>query len=108
MSILQSSTCNFTSYGYLVPEIERERIFQRGFRGSNVKAKGSGLGLYIAQLVAKANGFEITYKVKPTGILGNNKGYNHFMFTIPISAPKRITSSLAKTSSLSNRSVFGK
>lgn len=99
---------NFSSYGYLVPEDERVQIFQRGFRGSNARAKGSGLGLYIAQLVAKANGFEITYKIKPTGILGNNKGYNHFMFTIPTSAPKRISSSFAKTSPLSDRSIFGK
>lgn len=98
---------DFSSFGQLVIEAERELIFLRGTRGSNARAMGSGLGLYIAQLVAKANGFEVIYKAKPTGILGKSKGYNHFIFTVPISAPKHAYKSSVGTDTLSNRSVYG-
>ncbi len=97
---------DFSSFGSLVPETERDFIFQRGVRGSNVRAKGSGLGLYIAQLVAKANGFEISYRAKPTGILGD-KGYNHFIFTVPASAPAHVYKPPVCTATLSTRSVYG-
>ncbi|MBC8481216.1 MAG: sensor histidine kinase [Planctomycetes bacterium] len=78
---------NFSSHGNLVPEDERDKIFNRGVRGSNIRAEGSGLGLYIAQHVAKANGFEIEYKSRETGILKENTGYNQFVLRIPKSAP---------------------
>jgi signal transduction histidine kinase len=98
---------DFSSFGNLVPEEEREFIFERGARGSNARARGSGLGLYIAQLVAKANGFQVGYKAKPTGILGNAKGYNEFIFTVPVSAPKSAPKPSLGTSPLSSRSVYG-
>jgi hypothetical protein len=75
------------SYGLLVPEGEEESIFSRGVRGSNAEAKGSGLGLYIAQTVAKANAFIIHYRPTNRGLLGQ-KGENHFLFTVPASAPE--------------------
>lgn len=99
---------DFSSFGRLVPENERELIFHRGVRGSNVRAKGSGLGLYIAQLVAKANGFQVIYSAKPTGILGRSKGYNHFIFTVPVSAPKSTHKKLFGTAKLSSRSIYGR
>ena len=77
----------FTSYGPIVLEEEQSKIFNRGFRGSNIRAKGSGLGLYIAQLVAKANGFEIEYEAKVRGILNTNMGLNQFVLKVPKSAP---------------------
>lgn len=80
---------NFSSHGALVLEEERDKIFNRGFRGSNIRVEGSGLGLYIAQQVAKANGFEIEYKPKARGILKENTGYNQFVLRIPKSAPIR-------------------
>lgn len=96
-----------SSFGQLVPEGEQDSIFLQGVRGSNAKAKGSGLGLYIAQLVAKANGFQMRYKAKPTGILGNNKGYSHFLLTVPVSAPKPAHQPVVSAVPLSNRSVYG-
>ncbi len=70
-----------SSFGRLIPQQEENEIFQRGVRGSNTNVRGSGLGLYIAQLVAKANGFNIHYKstkVRTT----DGKGYNSFYFRI--------------------------
>jgi K+-sensing histidine kinase KdpD len=99
---------DFSSFGQLVPEEERELIFQRGVRGSNVRAKGSGLGLYIAQLVAKANGFQVSYSAKPTGILGRSKGYNHFIFTVPVSAPKHTYKQSLGTATISSQSIYGR
>jgi len=99
---------DFSSFGLLVPEEERDLIFQRGVRGSNARAKGSGLGLYIAQLVVKANGFLITYKATPRGILGNERGHNHFIFTVPASAPQHASKPMVGTRTLSPKSVFGK
>jgi signal transduction histidine kinase len=98
---------NFSSFGLLVPERERDAIFLRGVRGSNVRAKGSGLGLYIAQIVARANGFQLSYRAKPTGILGNNKGYSHFLFTIPVAAPRAPHQPVINTLPLSTRSAYG-
>ena len=73
-----------SSYGLLVPEDQVEAIFERGIRGSNVQATGSGLGLYVAQLVAKANGFWILYVPERRG---EDKGINHFKFQVPPRAP---------------------
>ena len=74
-----------SSFGQLIPEEERDKIFQRGVRGSNVKVKGSGLGLFIANIVAKANGLEIQYRAKKH-VLHKNKGTNQFLFTVPAGA----------------------
>lgn len=73
---------DFSSYGSLVPLNEQTIIFDRGIRGSNAKKAGSGLGLYIAKLVAEANGFKINYRGKKRGEQGD-KGINHFLFEVP-------------------------
>ena len=97
-----------SSFGELVPEEERSLIFNRAFRGSNARAKGSGLGLYIAQLVAEANGFTLSYKGTRRGVLGANKGNNDFTFVVPQSGAKKgWLHQSEKTRSLSQGSIYG-
>lgn len=76
---------DISSVGRLIPKEEQNKIFRRGTRGSNVKVKGSGLGLFIAKIVAEANGLEVQYQVSKH-ILRKNKGINHFLFTVPAGA----------------------
>ena len=72
------------STGPLVPVPDRGKIFERGFRSSKAKAfasSGSGLGLYIAKLVADANDCEIVYKGVPRA--GKpDEGKNIFSFRV--------------------------
>ncbi len=42
-----------------IPERERERVFQRFYRGPGTRAPGSGLGLSIVHRIATLNGLEI-------------------------------------------------
>lgn len=54
------------SWGPVVPPEFRSRIFERGFRApgaQDVATSGSGLGLYIAKIVAEANGCSLAYRV---------------------------------------------
>lgn len=58
------------SEGALLSEDERAQIFKRGFRGQAAIAmhpSGMGLGLYIAQTVALAHGFNISVTSTPLG-----------------------------------------
>lgn len=72
----------FVSYGLIVPVAERDAIFKRAVRGSNAGRRGSGLGLYVAQQVARANGFELTYSAIPRP--GDRaRGENSFSFEVP-------------------------
>jgi hypothetical protein len=73
---------DISSCGDLIPVNERLRIFEPHVRGTNVKATGSGLGLYIARLVAKANGCVLTYRPEPYKG-SETRGFNHFTFMIP-------------------------
>lgn len=75
------------SYGPIVPEESREKIFDKFYRCENAKkfaAQGSGLGLYLARQIAKANGFSIEYSVVDKGQMleGVTIGENHFTFLI--------------------------
>jgi signal transduction histidine kinase len=59
---------------------ERERVFDRGYRGTRAKAlvaQGLGLGLYICRLVVEAHGGRIGVEDGPEG-----KG-SCFYFTVP-------------------------
>ena len=50
------------SLGPVVTDDEIEKIFDRGVRGANARAsqpKGTGLGLYVADIIAKIHGFEL-------------------------------------------------
>jgi hypothetical protein len=75
------------SVGEMVPADQRNRIFERRFRGRNARAEGTGHGLFIAQSVAKANGFTIAYTAEPRA-LGSSRGTNTFSFVIPANAPE--------------------
>jgi light-regulated signal transduction histidine kinase (bacteriophytochrome) len=53
------------SYGPVVSTENTEKIFEKGFKDPNAKkfsSKGSGIGLYLAKLVADAHNFEIQYR----------------------------------------------
>lgn len=74
------------SFGTLVPESMRQTIFNREVRGpdSNRRvSRGSGLGLFIANIVAKAHGYEIKYECVASNESGTT-GKNIFSCSIPI------------------------
>jgi len=74
------------SHGGIVPEDMREAIFERGTRSpdsAKLVARGSGLGLHIATIVAKAHNFKILYECR--GIDRNGvTGKNVFSCRIPL------------------------
>lgn len=74
------------SHGPVVPQSMREGIFQRGTRAPDshrMVSRGSGLGLYIASVVAKAHGFEIKYDCANVDSNGRT-GRNVFSCEIPL------------------------
>jgi light-regulated signal transduction histidine kinase (bacteriophytochrome) len=75
------------SYGPFVPKEAEERIFERGFRTEGATrffAQGSGLGLFIAKVVAEVHGFEIRYKAFNVN-QAKQEGQNEFLFEVPVS-----------------------
>lgn len=67
-----------SSYGLLVPEDERQIIFNKQIRGSNTKRyteEGIGMGLFIARNILTKHGGSITYssEIKGYGGYGFNK-----------------------------------
>ncbi|MFH2139540.1 MAG: ATP-binding protein [Pseudomonadota bacterium] len=75
-----------TSIGPLIEPEELELIFTRRFRGRWAKkvATGSGVGLYLAKIVADANGFAIHVKSSRhnSSTRGNPLATNRFSFEI--------------------------
>lgn len=72
------------SWGDIVPESEREHIFERRYRSrqaEDVVGKGSGLGLYLAKLVGDAHGFRIRYDAVPMET-NPRTGFNVFSFVV--------------------------
>lgn len=72
------------SWGGVVPEEHRSSLFERGFRAPQAKSKassGSGLGLYIAKIVAEANSCGIKYSVQEVDQSGKT-GINVFTVNI--------------------------
>jgi light-regulated signal transduction histidine kinase (bacteriophytochrome) len=56
-------TMKVISYGDLILEDELPKLFDRGFRASfalKSKLEGNGLGLYVAQIVAKVHDFDLS------------------------------------------------
>jgi two-component system sensor histidine kinase TctE len=53
-----------------IPREERERVFERFYRGSTATSSGSGLGLAIVQDICRAHGarIELTAPVEGTGL----------------------------------------
>jgi len=74
------------SFGPIVPESERSRIFSRRFRGSNAEGfhrSGTGMGLWVAQKVAGAHGFTIQYtSAHKTTLNDLPSGDNVFSFEV--------------------------
>jgi signal transduction histidine kinase len=63
-----------------IPESERERVFDRFYRGAEARrsAPGSGLGLYVARKIARAHGGDLT-------LLDSHDGEVGFRLTMPLS-----------------------
>ena len=77
-----------SSFSPVITSNERDRIFERGYRGSAASAlasKGSGLGLYLARVVAAAHGIEINCSQAGQVVKIGDQPYcnNMFGFTIP-------------------------
>lgn len=73
-----------SSIGQIVPPEEAPLIFEKSYRAEGAKrftSSGSGLGLFIAQTVALANGFSIQYSSEPSGE-DDGGGENSFSFAI--------------------------
>lgn len=82
--------------GYGIPATEKDKIFQRFFRASNVvkrETEGNGLGLYLAKAVVESSGGKIWFESE------EGKGTS-FWFTLPIKGvkPKAGEVSLTETS----------
>jgi len=85
--LLQDLEVRVISEGPCLSVDEQRRVFERGYRGHAAQEAypaGMGLGLYIAQTVARAHGFTIKVNSQPLGYdLGNfPQGKNTFSFTI--------------------------
>jgi signal transduction histidine kinase len=75
------------SFSPVIPPDEQQRIFERGFRGrfaSATTSRGSGLGLHLAGLVAKANGLDVRFSSSDDITLVGDVPYceNTFLFTV--------------------------
>lgn len=71
-----------SSYGDIVPDDSKTKIFEKSFRASNVQNKnvsGTGMGLYLAQVIARAHGFSIDYRHSSSSSIGSNE----FLFSVP-------------------------
>lgn len=76
------------SHGPLISESELPLIFNKGFRGKYAKAMsfdGMGIGLYIAQEIAKVHNFSIRVESSPCNYQLENipMAKNTFSFTVP-------------------------
>jgi hypothetical protein len=76
------------SHGPLISESELSLIFNKGFRGKYAKAMsfdGMGIGLYIAQEIAKVHNFTIRAESSPCNYQIENipMAKNTFSFTVP-------------------------
>lgn len=75
------------SVGPLIEQDELSQIFTKRYRGKWAKkhSAGSGVGLYLADIVAKANGFAIKVKSSPKGRQANGIpiATNRFSFEVP-------------------------
>jgi hypothetical protein len=77
-----------TSFGPIVTAEDADIIFEKGYKDPNAKkfaSQGSGIGLYLATIVAKAHNLEISYKKGNTKIeKGIEMGSNTFSFQLAV------------------------
>ena len=77
-----------TSYGPVVTVENQEKIFEKGFKDPNAKkfaSQGSGIGLYLANIVASAHNLEISYQRNNIKIeKGIEMGSNTFSFQLTV------------------------
>lgn len=72
------------SYGNIIPEHHRDSIFKPQYRVDNRRVEeGGGMGLFIAQEIAKAHGFLIGYESYRESSWDRREGWNRFYFTLP-------------------------
>jgi signal transduction histidine kinase len=72
------------SFSPCIPADERNHLFDRGFRGrhaSAVASRGSGLGLFLAQTVARAHGSEIQHASDDRSVVVDGVPYCNNVFT---------------------------
>jgi len=77
-----SLSIKFSSYGNIVLKKNRERIFQKYYRGERAKefsSQGMGLGLYLAKKICDVNNSTIVYSASPDD---GEIGRNDFIVTI--------------------------
>ena len=78
---------SITSYSPYIPPEERQTMFDRGVRGevaARVADTGSGIGLYMARIVAETHGFTIVHTSDDREMMVNGVRYclNTFSFTL--------------------------
>ena len=87
-SITNAVDVKVKSYGPIVEEDKWEKIFYKYERAQNTEyfsSQGNGIGLFIAQEIAKAHNFIIVYYGETREYIDGYKiGKNEFSFSIPI------------------------
>ncbi len=79
---------NFFSTGPTLSEAEAKRLYEEGFRGSNVEGiRGTGHGLHFVRNVVEIHGGEVGYEAQKYG--------NLFYFILPLKEEIQLTESLA-------------
>lgn len=75
------------SYSLQIDKNDSEKIFMKNFRANNadqVAPEGSGLGLYLADVVAYANGFDITHTESGSHCIIDDLSYVNNIFSFYI------------------------
>ena len=75
------------SYSLQINEKDSKKIFKKNFRANNavhVATEGSGLGLYLADVVANANGFKINHTETGSSSRKNDLTYVNNIFSFYI------------------------
>ena len=88
LAIMSNGLCIFDD-GKKITKNEKEKIFEKGFRGSAAKKKdGTGVGLFLARKLAKQIGGELrlmeNYSIDNNENLENPKKKNIFYLELPI------------------------
>lgn len=66
---VQNMFCDVHSGGDTIPKDERERIFDRNYRGTNsVGSAGTGIGLFMARTLARMQGGDVTLQTESEGV----------------------------------------